>query len=72
MQMQVLREILSPRVQHRGDPDRTAEMTPIPPEGEQRVRGGAEEQRVDYARIALRKGVEVVRQREDDVKVRNG
>ena len=52
--------------------DRAAEMARIASEGEQRVGGRAKEERVDHARIALRERVERVRQREDDVEVRNG
>ncbi len=70
--MQVLREILSPGVQNRGDPDRPAEMARISSEGQQCVGGGAKQQRVDHAGIALREGIEVVWQCEDDVEVRNG
>ena len=71
VQMQVLRERLSPRVQDGGDSDRAAEMPRIASEGEQRVGGRAEEQRVDHPRIALRERVEIVRQREDDVEIRD-
>src|SRR6267143_6211281 len=70
--MHVLRKILSPRVQDRGDADGAAEMSWVSTEGEQRVSGRAKEQCVDHARIALRERVEVVRQGEDDVEVRNG
>ena len=69
--MEVLREILPPRVEDRGDADRAAEVPRVTSEGEQRVGGRAKEERVDDARIALRQRVEVVRQREDDVEVRN-
>ena len=69
--MEVLREILPPRVQNRGDADRAAEVPRITPEGEQGVGRSAEEQRIDNPRIALCERIEVVRQREDDVKVRN-
>ena len=58
VQMQMLREILPPRVQNRDDADRAAEMARIAAEGEQRVGGRAEQQRVDHARIPLREGVE--------------
>ena len=68
----MLREILPPRVQNRRDPDRAAQVTRILAEGEQRVGSGAEENRVDHTRIALREGMEVVGQGEDDVEVRNG
>ena len=71
VQMEVLRESLAPRVEDRGDPDRAAEVSRVAPEGEQRVGGRAKEERIDHARIALRERVEVVRQREDDVEVRN-
>ena len=46
-------------------------MPRVSTEGEQRVGGGAEEERVDHARMALRERVQVVRQREDDVEVWN-
>ena len=69
--MEVLRESLAPRVQDRGDSDRAAEVPRIAAEGEQRVRGRAEEQRVDHARIALCERIEVVRQRENDMEVGN-
>src|SRR5712691_7340986 len=71
MEMEVLREGLAPRVEDRGDPNRAAEMLRIAPEGEQRVGGRAEEERVEHARIALCEGIDVVRQGEDDMKVRN-
>lgn len=67
-----MREGLAPRVEERGDADGAAEVTRIASEGEQGVRGGAEEERVDHARIALRQGIERVRESEDDVEVGNG
>jgi len=70
--MQVLREILPPRVQHRGNADHPAKVLRIAAEGEQRVDRGAEEQRVDHARIALRERIEQMRECKDDVEVRNG
>ena len=69
--MQMLRERLAPRVQHRRDADRTVQVPRIAPEGEQCVGGGAKEQRVEDTRIALGEGVEVVWQREDHVEVRD-
>ena len=72
VQMEVLREILAPRVQNRRDADGAAEMSRVSPEGEQRVGSRAKQERIDHARIALRERVEVVRQGEDDVEVRNG
>src|SRR3970040_881860 len=69
--MNVLREILPPRVEDRGHADGTAEMSRVVPEREGRVGGRAKEEGVEHAGIALGQRVEVVRQREDDVKVRN-
>src|SRR5262245_30753274 len=69
--MEMLRQILPPRVQNRGDADRAAEMPRVSPEGEQRVGGGTKEKRVDHARIALGEGIERMREGEDDVEVRN-
>jgi hypothetical protein len=37
VEVQMLREILPPRVQDGGDADRAAEMAGVAPEGEQRV-----------------------------------
>ena len=45
MEVQVLREGLTPRVEDRGDPNRAAEMSRIAAKGEQRVGGRPEEQR---------------------------
>ena len=68
----MLRQILPPRVQNRGDPDGAAQMAAVAPEGEERVGCRTKEERVDYPRIAVGPCVEVVRQGEDDVEVRNG
>jgi hypothetical protein len=70
--MEMLRKILTPGVQDRGDPDRATEVSRVSTEREQGVGGGAEEQRVNDARIALCERVQIVRQGEDDVEVRNG
>ena len=70
--MEVLGERLAPSVEDRGDPDRATEVSRVSTEREQRVGGGAEEQRVNDARIALCERVQIVRQGEDDVEVRNG
>jgi hypothetical protein len=43
----------------------------IATEGEQRVGDSPEEQRIDHTRVALREGVEIVRECDDDVEVRN-
>jgi hypothetical protein len=53
------------------DPKQAAEVPRITAKGEPRVRRGAEQQGVDHARVPLGQGVQRVRQREDDVKVRN-
>ena len=58
-------------MEDRGDPNRAAEVTRVAPEGEQRLGGGMEQERVDDPRIALCEGVEGVRQREHDMEVRN-
>ena len=47
------------------------QVSRIAPEGEQRVRRRPKQQRIDHPGIALRERVEVVRQGEDHVKVRN-
>lgn len=70
--MPVLRERLAPCVEDRGDPDRPAEVPGIATEREQRVGRGTEEERIDHARVALRERIDVMRQGEDDVQVRNG
>ena len=72
MQVEMLRQRLSPRVEDRGDPDRAAEMTGIASKGQQRVGRGAEEEAVHHARISLREGIEIVGQGEDHVKVWDG
>ncbi len=69
--MEMLREGLAPRVKNRGDADRPAEVPRITPESEERVRGSPEEERVEDAGIALGERMEGVRQREDDMEVRN-
>ena len=69
--MNVSREILLPRMEDRGHGDGTVEMPRVVPEREERVGGRAKEEGVEHAGIALGQRVEVVRQREDDVKVRN-
>ena len=59
MEMEVLSEILPPRVEDRGDTDRAAEVTRVTAEREQRVGGRAEKERVDHPGIALGERVEV-------------
>ena len=70
--MQMLREILPPRMQHRGEADRAAKMPRVPTEAEQGVGGGAEEERIHDPRIALGERIEIMRQGEDDMEVRDG
>lgn len=70
--MQVLRERLAPGVEDRRDPDDATEVPRVSAEGEQRVGRRAKQERIDHPRIALGEWVEVVRQCEDDVEVRNG
>jgi hypothetical protein len=50
MQMEVLREGLPPGVKDCRDPDRAAEMSRVSTEGQQRVGGGAKEERVGACR----------------------
>src|SRR5216684_2188725 len=71
MEMQVLRERLTPGVEDRGDPDGATEVPRVSAEGEQRVGRRAKEERIDHPRIALGERVEGVRQSEHDVAVRN-
>ena len=59
-------------MQNRGEADRATEMPRVATEREQRVGRGAEEEGVQHARVALREGIEIVRQREDDMEVRDG
>lgn len=70
--MQVLRQILPPRMQNRGDPDGATKMARIASEGQQRGGRRPEEKRVEHPWIALRQCVEIVWEREDDVEVGNG
>lgn len=53
MDVHVLREGLTPRVQDGGDADGATEMGGIAPEGEEGLGGRPEQQGVDQARIAL-------------------
>jgi hypothetical protein len=69
MQVEVLGEILPPRVQDRRAAEVAAEMAGIAPEGGEGVSDGLEEQRVDDAGIALGERIEGVRQGEDQVEV---
>ena len=69
--MQMLREGLTPGVEDGRDADRAAEAAGIAAEGEQRVGGRPEQERVDHAWIALRERVERMGQGEDHMKVRN-
>lgn len=72
VEMEMLRERLPPRVQNRGDPDGAAQMATVASEGEERVGRRTKEERVDHPWISLRQCVEIVRQGEDDVAIRNG
>jgi len=72
MQMDMLRQGLPPRVENRRDADRATEMARIASKGQQRLGRGAKEHVVDDAGIALGQGVEDMREREDDVELRDG
>ena len=69
--MQMLRERLAPGVQNRRDADCAAQVARVPAEREERLGSRAKQEGVDHARIALRQRIEVMGQREDDVKVGN-
>ena len=70
--VEMLAERLSPGVQDRSDAHRTAEAPWVSPEGEQRVRGGAEEQRLENAWVPPRQSVERMGECEDHMEVRDG
>ena len=72
VQVEMLGEILSPRVQDRGAAEVAAEMAGIAPEGGQGVGDGVEEQRVEDAGIALSERVKRMRQGEDQMEVLDG
>ncbi len=59
-------------MEDRSDADRAAEVMRVASEGEQGVRSGTEEERIDHARIAVGERIERVREGEDDVTIRNG
>jgi hypothetical protein len=67
VEVQMLRQILPPRVQDGRDAERAAEVAWVAAEGEQRVGRRAEEERVEHAGIALGERVEGMREGEDDV-----
>jgi hypothetical protein len=69
--VQMLRQRLTPSVEDGGHADRAAQVSRIAPEREQRVSGCTKEQGVDDARIALSERIERMGQREDHMKVRN-
>ena len=58
-------------MEHGRHADVTAEVTGIAAEPRQRGGGGVKQQTVDQARMALRERVEGMREREDDMEVRN-
>ena len=69
--MHVLRERLAPGVEDGGHAELPAQVPGIAAEAQERGGRGLKEQTIEQARVALRQRVERVRQREDDVKVRN-
>ncbi len=62
-------EVLTPGVQHAGQADLRLEA--LLAEGEQRLARGAEKQVIERALVALHERVQLMRQREDHMKVRD-
>jgi hypothetical protein len=69
VQVEMLGEILAPRVQDRGAAEVAAEVAGVAPEGREGVDDGSEEQGVEDAGVALGEWVERMRQGEDQVEV---
>ena len=69
--VQVLGEVLPPGVQDRRDAEVAAEIAAITPEGGERLGDSLEEEAIEHPGVALGEGVQSVRQREDDVEVRD-
>ena len=72
VQMEVLRQILPPGVQDGRAAEVAAEMAGIAAEGGEGVGGGVEEEGVEEPGVALREGVEGMRQGEDEMEVLDG
>ena len=70
--MHVLAERLAPCVENRRDADRAPKMSRVAAKGQERLGRRAKEQVVGDAGIALGEGVERIREREDDVAIRDG
>ena len=64
-------EGLTPGVQDGRDADGAAEVSRVAAEGEEGLGGGAEEERIEDARIPLRERIERMRQGEHHMNVRN-
>jgi len=71
VEVDVLGERLAPGVEDGRDADGPTEVAGVAPEGQKGVGHGAKQEVVDDARIPLGERIERVREREDDVKVRD-
>ena len=69
--MDVLPQILPPRMKHHGDAEFAPEPAGIAPELEQGLRGRLEQQPVDEGGMALRNPIELMGQGEHDMPVRD-
>ena len=69
MQMGMMHQVLSPRVQHGEETDFGAEMSRIGGDGAERLGGGPEEDAVDHALVLGGDGGDLFRHGEDDVEV---
>jgi len=71
VEVDVLGERLAPGVEDGRDADGPTEVAGVAPEGQKGVGHGAKQEVVDDARIPLGERIERMREREDDVKVRD-
>jgi len=70
--VRVLLQVLSPGVENAEEADLGAEVTRIGGHFEERRGAGLEEQAVEDALVLIGEGSQLVRQREDHMKVANG
>src|ERR1700688_4947403 len=70
VQVRVMEQILAPRVQHTYEADLGAQMGRIGGDGAQRLRGGPEQDVVDYRFVLVGNDGDLVGKREDRVEVR--
>ena len=72
MQMRVEGELARPGMEHSGDSETAAEALWVIAEGEQRTRGGREEQVKEVNTIVASERTQRCRQGKDDVKIGGG